>query len=124
MILNWYTGNNPSMVTNCLFRKGGAAILLSNRWSDRRRAKNQQVHTLRTHIGADDRAFNCVFQEEEEDEAGKVGFSLSKDLMAIAGEALKSNITTLGPMVLPISEQLLFFATLVVTSPKCNQGIT
>ncbi|KAJ1393668.1 Very-long-chain 3-ketoacyl-CoA synthase [Sesbania bispinosa] len=36
------------------------------------------------------------------------------DLMAIAGGALKTNITTLGPLVLPVSEQLLFFATLVV----------
>jgi 3-ketoacyl-CoA synthase len=33
--------------------------------------------------------------------------------MAIAGEALKANITTLGPLVLPLSEQLLFFGTLV-----------
>ncbi|RWR88846.1 3-ketoacyl-CoA synthase 11 [Cinnamomum micranthum f. kanehirae] len=112
MTLNWYSGNNRAMlVTNCLFRMGGAAILLSNRWSDRHRSKYQLVHTVRTHIGADDRAFNCVSQEE--DEAGKVGVSLSKDLMAIAGEALKSNITALGPMVLPMSEKLLFFATLV-----------
>ncbi|KAJ8627155.1 hypothetical protein MRB53_020462 [Persea americana] len=112
MTLNWYSGNNRAMlVTNCLFRMGGAAVLLSNRWSDRRRSKYQLVHTARTHIGADDRAFNCVSQEE--DEAGKVGVSLSKDLMAIAGDALKSNITTIGPTVLPVSEQLLFFATLV-----------
>jgi 3-ketoacyl-CoA synthase len=33
--------------------------------------------------------------------------------MAVAGEALKKNITTLGPLVLPMSEKLLFFATLV-----------
>ncbi|KAJ6796623.1 Uncharacterized protein M6B38_219440 [Iris pallida] len=44
---------------------------------------------------------------------GRSGVSLSKDLMAIAGGALKTNITTLGPLVLPVSEQLLFFATLV-----------
>lgn len=110
--LNWYNGNNRSMlVTNCLFRVGGAAILLSNRRSDRRRSKYQLIHTVRTHKGADDRAYNCVYQEE--DEAGKIGVALSKDLMAIAGEALKANITTLGPLVLPLSEQLLFFATLV-----------
>lgn len=30
-----------------------------------------------------------------------------------AGEALKANITTLGPMVLPISEQLLFAANML-----------
>ncbi|XWS08896.1 hypothetical protein CRYUN_Cryun40dG0039800 [Craigia yunnanensis] len=108
---NWYFGNNRSMlVTNCLFRVGGAAILLSNRSSDRRRSKYELVHTLRTHKGADDKSYNCVFQQE--DENNKVGVTLSKDLMAVAGEALKANITTLGPLVLPLSEQLLFLATL------------
>lgn len=33
--------------------------------------------------------------------------------MEIGGDALKTNITTLGPLVLPFSEQLFFFATLV-----------
>jgi len=33
---------------------------------------------------------------------------LSRDLMAIAGGSLKANITTLGPMVLPLSEQVGF----------------
>ncbi|VAH11157.1 unnamed protein product [Triticum turgidum subsp. durum] len=109
--LNWYFGNDRSMlVSNCLFRMGGAAILLSNRRSARRRSKYQLVHTVRTHKGADDKAFRCVYQQE--DESGKRGVSLSKDLMAIAGGALKTNITTLGPLVLPLSEQLLFFATL------------
>lgn len=41
------------------------------------------------------------------------GVYLSKDLMAIAGHALKANITTLAPLVLPVSEQLLFFTNLV-----------
>ncbi|KAM3412988.1 hypothetical protein ACQJBY_004256 [Aegilops geniculata] len=109
--LNWYFGNDRSMlVSNCLFRMGGAAILLSNRRSARRRSKYQLVHTVRTHKGADDKAFRCVYQQE--DESGKRGVSLSKDLMGIAGGALKTNITTLGPLVLPLSEQLLFFATL------------
>ncbi|ONM21093.1 3-ketoacyl-CoA synthase 15 [Zea mays] len=42
-----------------------------------------------------------------------LGVSLSRDLMAVAGDALKTNIRTLGPLVLPLSEQLLFMATLV-----------
>ncbi|XP_041003716.1 3-ketoacyl-CoA synthase 11 [Juglans microcarpa x Juglans regia] len=110
--LNWYFGNDRSkLVSNCLFRMGGAAILLSNRSSDRRRSKYQLVNTVRTHKGADDKCFGCVTQEE--DSTGKVGVTLSKDLMAVAGDALKTNITTLGPLVLPMSEQLLFFATLV-----------
>ena len=37
---------------------------------------------------------------------------LSKELMAIAGYSLKANITTLGPLVLPVSEQLMFLAYL------------
>ncbi len=39
--------------------------------------------------------------------------SLSKQLMGIAGEAIKANITTLGPLVLPLSEQLLFAGNLL-----------
>ncbi|KVH90355.1 3-Oxoacyl-[acyl-carrier-protein (ACP)] synthase III C-terminal [Cynara cardunculus var. scolymus] len=110
--LNWYFGNERSMlVSNCLFRMGGAAILLSNKTSDRKRSKYQLVHTVRTHKGSDDKCFSCVTQLE--DPVGKVGVALSKDLMGVAGDALKTNITTLGPLVLPMSEQLLFFATLV-----------
>ncbi|PIA55753.1 hypothetical protein AQUCO_00700223v1 [Aquilegia coerulea] len=110
---NWYFGNKKSMlIPNCLFRVGGSAVLLSNKTVDRRRAKYKLVHVVRTHRGSDDKAFQCVYQEE--DDVGKVGVSLSKDLMAIAGGALKTNITTLGPLVLPISEQLLFFSTLVI----------
>ncbi|XP_062098056.1 3-ketoacyl-CoA synthase 4 [Humulus lupulus] len=110
---NWYFGNKKSMlIPNCLFRVGGSAVLLSNKSVDRRRAKYRLVHVVRTHKGADDKAFRCVYQEQ--DDAGKTGVSLSKDLMAIAGGALKTNITTLGPLVLPISEQLLFFVTLLV----------
>ncbi|KAK4857171.1 hypothetical protein QYF36_025301 [Acer negundo] len=110
---NWYEGiERPMLVTNCLFRVGGAAILLSNRSSDRRHSKYQLVHTIRTHKGADDKCFNCVMQKE--DDTNQIGVSLSKDLMIVVGDAFKTNITTLGPLVLPMFEQLLFFATLVV----------
>ncbi|KAM1811999.1 hypothetical protein ACFX12_028571 [Malus domestica] len=110
---NWYFGNKKSMlIPNCLFRVGGSAVLLSNKSVDRRRAKYKLVHVVRTHRGADDKTFRCVYQEQ--DDKGKTGVSLSKDLTAIAGGALETNITTLGPIVLPISEQLLFFSSLVV----------
>ncbi|KAL2642407.1 hypothetical protein R1flu_009994 [Riccia fluitans] len=110
--LNWYWGNDRSkMLSNCIFRMGGAAILLSNKMKERRRAKYELVHTVRTHKGADPKCFSCVVQEE--DDEGKIGVSLSRDLMSVAGDALKANITTLGPLVLPLSEQILFFASLV-----------
>ncbi|XP_057771427.1 3-ketoacyl-CoA synthase 11-like [Salvia miltiorrhiza] len=108
----YYAGKERSkLLPNCLFRMGGAAVLLCNKPSDRRRSKYELSHTLRTHKGADDRAYKCVVQEE--DPEGHLGISLSRDLMAVAGEALQTNITTLGPLVLPMSEQLLFLATLV-----------
>ncbi|CAI0552387.1 unnamed protein product [Linum tenue] len=117
---NYYQGKERAMLLpNCLFRMGGAAILLSNRRSHRSRAKYRLVHVVRTHKGGDDKAYRCVY--EEEDREGKVGINLSKDLMAIAGEALKSNITTIGPLVLPASEQLLFLMTLIgrkIFNPK------
>ena len=117
---NYYQGNERAMLLpNCLFRMGGSAILLSNRRSHRWSAKYRLVHVVRTHKGVDDKAYRCVF--EEEDKEGKVGINLSKDLMTIAGEALKSNITTIGPLVLPASEQLLFLLTLVgrkIFNPK------
>ncbi|PRQ23900.1 putative very-long-chain 3-oxoacyl-CoA synthase [Rosa chinensis] len=108
---NWYLGNKKSMlVQNCLFRVGGSAVLLSNKLSDRCRAKYKLVHIVRTHIGSNDKAYRCAYQEE--DDASKPGISLSKELMAIAGVALKTNITALlCPLVLPINDQLLFFAT-------------
>ncbi|XP_078429872.1 3-ketoacyl-CoA synthase 11-like [Wolffia australiana] len=108
--LNWYIGNNRSMlVSNCLFRMGGAAILLSNRSSDKKRSKYQLMHTVRTHRGADDVSYRCAFQEE--DDEGRVGVALSKELPSVAGEALKINITRLGPLILPLSEQLRFLAS-------------
>ncbi|KAI8026936.1 3-ketoacyl-CoA synthase 1 [Camellia lanceoleosa] len=110
--LNWYFGNDRSMLLcNCIFRMGGAAMLLSNKAKDRVRSKYELVHTVRTHKGADDNSYNCVYQRE--DDKGTVGVSLARELMAVAGDALKTNITTLGPLVLPFSEQLMFFLTLV-----------
>ncbi|KAL0365529.1 UNVERIFIED_CONTAM: 3-ketoacyl-CoA synthase 4 [Sesamum angustifolium] len=69
---NWYFGNKKSMlIPNCLFRMGGSAVLLSNRASDRRRSKYKMMHVVRTHIGSEDTAFRCVYQEQ--DERGKTG---------------------------------------------------
>ncbi|KAL8117993.1 3-ketoacyl-CoA synthase 6 [Apium graveolens] len=117
---NYYQGNERAMLLpNCLFRMGGAALLLSNKRRERTRAKYRLVRIVRTHKGGDDKAYRCVY--EEEDAQGKCGINLSKDLMAIAAEALKSNITTIGPLVLPASEQLLFLFTLIgrkIFNPK------
>ncbi|KAE8700969.1 3-ketoacyl-CoA synthase 1 [Hibiscus syriacus] len=69
------------------------------------------VHVVRTHKGADDRHYNCVYQRE--DDKGTIGVSLARELMAVAGDALKTDITTLGLLVLPFTEQFMFFVSLV-----------
>ncbi|KAM7510706.1 hypothetical protein LguiB_009581 [Lonicera macranthoides] len=109
---NWYPGRNRSMlIPNCFFRMGCSAVMLSNRRRDHHRAKYRLEHIVRTHKGADDRSFRSVYQEE--DEQRFKGLRISKDLVEVGGDALKTNITTLGPLVLPFSEQVLFFTTLV-----------
>ncbi|GMH17320.1 hypothetical protein Nepgr_019161 [Nepenthes gracilis] len=110
--LNWYFGNDRSMLLcNCIFRMGGASVLLSNKARDNARSKYELLHTVRTHKGSDDNSYNCVYQRE--DDNGIIGVSLARELMAVAGDALKTNITTLGPSVLPLTEQFRFFVSLM-----------
>jgi 3-ketoacyl-CoA synthase len=62
---------------------------------------------MRTITAANNSAYRCVYQEE--DEMGNLGYALSKDLMAVAGDELKTNIISTAPLVLPASELLKFF---------------
>jgi hypothetical protein len=48
-----------------------------------RRSKYELQHVVRTNLAANDTAFNCVF--EVEDEAGVRGVRLGKELMGVAG---------------------------------------
>ncbi|KAL3533178.1 hypothetical protein ACH5RR_006699 [Cinchona calisaya] len=108
----WYPGNELDMLLpNCFFRMGSAAILLSNHRTDRWRAKYELKQLVRTHKAMDDRCFKSIHQKE--DSEGKRGLSVSKDVIEVGGHALKANITTLGPLVLPVSEQLHFFTSLL-----------
>jgi len=108
---NWYLGKDRSMlVSNTLFRMGGAGVLLSSRWRHKSIAKYKLNTTVRVHHGADDASYHSIYQKS--DEEGLVGVALSKSLLKVVGAALKSNMTTLGPQVLPWSEQLRFFVSL------------
>nr|GFA98200.1 3-ketoacyl-CoA synthase 10-like [Tanacetum cinerariifolium] len=109
---NWYPGHDRSMlIPNCFFRMGCSAVMLSNRRRDNSRAKYKLEHLVRTHKGAHDASFRSVYQEE--DEQRFKGLKVTKDIVEIGGEAIKTNITTMSPLVLPLSEQILFFSTLV-----------
>merc|ERR1711959_483025 len=104
---NYYQGTNRSMsIPNHLFKVGGAAILLSNKSKDKSKAKYKLMHTVRNHEGAKDEAYQCVFQQE--DDEGNKGVKLDKSLMKIAGNALTKNIEKLGTVALPLSEQIKY----------------
>ncbi|KAM7251891.1 hypothetical protein ACFE04_023774 [Oxalis oulophora] len=104
---NGYLGRNKSMlIGNTIFRMGGAAILLSNRKQDMKIAKYELMHLIRTHVGSNDEAYSSVIQMPDQD--GFVGVSLSRALVHVASKALTINMSELGPLVLPYSEQLRF----------------
>ncbi|XBH59928.1 hypothetical protein VPH35_114594 [Triticum aestivum] len=94
---NLYLGRGRSMLlSNMLFRVGGATVLLS---TSKDRGRFRLAHLVRTITGgAQDSSYQCIFQEE--DDEGNLGVKLSRNLMCVAGDALKANITALGPLLL------------------------
>ncbi|VAH53063.1 unnamed protein product [Triticum turgidum subsp. durum] len=101
---SYYAGDNRSMLLgNILFRMSGAAKLLS---TSRSKARFRLQYLTRTITAANNDAYRCVYQEE--DEKGNLGIALSRELMNVAEDALKANIMATGPLVLPASELLKF----------------
>ena len=85
--LNWYYGNDRSMlVPNCLFRCGSYALLLSNKKRDRQRSKFELLRSVRTTTGANDKSYNVIFTKE--DDEGIMGTSLSVELLNVASKAV------------------------------------
>lgn len=100
---NLYHGNDRSMLLqNTLFRCGGAAMLLSNKWRDGQRAKFKLLRVVRTQ-GNEDDAYGAVY--ECQDANGEHGVRLDRNIVNIAGRTMEKNFTVLGPYVLPLSEQ-------------------
>ena len=59
------------------------------------------------------RRYVCSVVIQQEDDEGKIGVKIGRELMSVAAMALKANITRLAPLVLPVSEQLIFAANFV-----------
>ncbi|KAL4565925.1 hypothetical protein LXL04_030031 [Taraxacum kok-saghyz] len=113
--LNWYEGEDRSMlVTNCIFRVGCAAAMITNDPSRRSSAKMELTHSLRTHHGADDSSYHAAFQKE--DMNGVTGVSLTKDLIRVAAVNLREHIKILAPKVLPLSQLVSYAYSVVATA--------
>ncbi|PWA79411.1 very-long-chain 3-ketoacyl-CoA synthase, Thiolase-like protein [Artemisia annua] len=118
---NCYTGKHRSkFLINCLFRVGGAAILLSNRSSDRRTSKYELQHTVHTNTSSSDLSYNCILREE--DNAGIVGVTINKDLLKAAVATIRPNVATVGHLILPIREKLIYVINYIARKiiPKVN----
>lgn len=55
--------------------------------------------------------YRCVLERADDD--GKVGVKIGKELMNVAGRALKMHIKTLAPLVLPLSEKLVYIVNYI-----------
>ncbi|CAJ1956070.1 unnamed protein product [Sphenostylis stenocarpa] len=122
---NWYVGNDRSMIlANCLFRTGGCVILLTNKRSLKHRAMFRLKCLVRTHHGARDDAYSCCNQKE--DEQGRLGFYLAKNLPKAATRAFADNLRVLSTKILPTRELLrLMIVSLIkklrqTSSPKSS----
>jgi hypothetical protein len=77
-------------------------MVISNKWMDGSRAWFKLLHTIRVQNNSED-GYQCVF--ECEDSEGYRGVRLSKEIVKVAGKTMEKNLTMLGPLVLPWSEQ-------------------
>ncbi|XP_071720164.1 3-ketoacyl-CoA synthase 12-like [Rutidosis leptorrhynchoides] len=104
---NWYIGNDKSMIlSNCLFRSGGCAMILTNKPSLAHKCLLKLNCLVRTHHGSNDESYGCCIQTE--DDQGRVGFHLGKNLPKAATKAFIDNLKELAPKILPIRELLRF----------------
>jgi 3-ketoacyl-CoA synthase len=106
-----YEGSDRSMLlSNALFRVGGAAILLSN-CNPNNVAKYELLFTERTQTSGDDASYNCVM--EELDEKGHHGIKIGQDLLVVAAKTIATHIQKIGRNILSYREQLKYVVHLV-----------
>ncbi|KAK4284097.1 hypothetical protein QN277_000970 [Acacia crassicarpa] len=120
---HWYCGSNKMlMLSNCLFRSGGCSMLFTNKSSLKHRAILKLKHMERTQFGANDEAYSCCMQVE--DELGYQGFQLTKSLVKSAAQALTVNLQTMAPKILPLWELIRFLSASLHQSSKTKKALT
>jgi len=101
--MNWYPGQVKGMLlSNTLFRVGGAAILLTNKRSLMKRAKYELVTTQRVNLASEENAHHAIYQQTDPD--GNRGVKISRELSKCVGKALTINLTRIAPRILPARE--------------------
>jgi len=111
--MNWYGGDVKGMLlSNTLFRVGGAAILLTNRTDLAQRAKYQLVTTVRVNTAASDEAYHSIYQQEDSHRIR--GVKISRELSGQVQRALTKNFSILGRQILPLSEQIRYVWALLM----------
>ncbi|XP_054785555.1 3-ketoacyl-CoA synthase 19 [Prosopis cineraria] len=119
---HWYCGKNKMMLlSNCLFRSGGCSMLFTNKPSLKHLAILKLKHMERTQFGANDEAYGCCMQVE--DEEGYRGFQLTKNLVKSAAKALTLNLESLAPKILPLWELIRFLSVALRHSRKTKKDI-
>ncbi|XP_068314722.1 3-ketoacyl-CoA synthase 19-like [Pyrus communis] len=118
---HWYCGIEKSMMlTNCLFRSGGCAMLFTNNQDLKHQAKLKLNHLVRIHTGLNDDAYNCCVQVD--DESGHRGFRLTKYLLKATTQGFTINLQALAPKVLPLRE-ILWYLVASSQQPKVAEGV-
>ena len=104
---NYYVGKMKGMLmSNTLFRMGGACVLLSNKKSWKSKAQFEMVATQRIHHGKYDEAHKAIYQFE--DEEGIVGVKIGRELFGCVTKALTQNLNMLMPKVMSFRDMFRF----------------
>jgi len=82
---------------------------------DLKRAKYELQYSQRSHYGADDAAFGCMGIRE--DDQGKQGVYLKKDVVTVAEKALSQHVKKVAPHILPLRELV---CPQLFLSPRCD----
>ena len=91
-------------------------MLLTNKPYLKNHAMLKLKHVERTHLGANDEAYECAMLVE--DEEGYQGIYLKKSVPKTASEGLKVNLQMMVPKILPVWELVCYFIVSLFQATK------